>query len=216
MDEPTEAKTPGRFSRSETVRLEALSDGVIAVAITLLVLDLKVPHVGEGSLWNALVDQWPSYLAYATSFLMIGIWWLNHHSLFKQVRYATRALMLLNLVLLMLIVAIPFVTAMVADYLGEPGFNAKLAVALYNGLSLVSAIVIVNMYNYVLRRPELLEPEVDVEQARRNFPRFAVGSTVYLVLVGLSFINASVALIGTILVGIYYCFEHLPKSSKAE
>ena len=216
MDESAEAKTSGRLSRSDTVRLEALSDGVIAVAITLLVLDLKVPHVGEGSLWQALTLQWPTYVAYAMSFLVIGIWWLNHHSYFKQVRYATRPLMLLNLILLMLIVAIPFATSLVADYLGEPGFNARLAMAIYNGLALCSAIVVISMWKYVLNRPDLLEPEVDVAAAIKTFPRFALGSTIYLLLVGLSFINAVAGLIGTLAVAVYYCFEHLPKSPKAD
>ena len=74
---------------SDPGRLEAFSDGVLAVAITLLVLDLKVPNVGEGSLSQALLQQWPAYATYATSFLIIGVMWLNHHSLFKQIGTST-------------------------------------------------------------------------------------------------------------------------------
>ncbi len=198
------------LSRSDTARLEALSDGVIAVAITLLVLDLKVPHVGEESLWKALAAQWPVYAAYVTSFLVIGILWINHHSIFRQIRYATRGLMLTNLVLLMLIVAIPFATSLVADYLTEPGINAKVAMATYSALALSIAIAMTILWGYVLRRPELLEPDVDVQAARTAFPRFSIGSTVYAVLILVSFISAVLALAGTFLVALYYAFEHLP------
>ncbi len=213
-DEPT-TQSSGP-SRSDTTRLEALSDGVVAVAITLLVLDLKVPHVGDQSLWSALVGQWPAYVAYVTSFLVIGILWVNHHSVFRQIRYATRGLMLINLTLLMLIVAVPFVTSLVADYVTEPGINAKVAMATYNGVALAIAVSMTMLWGYALRRPELLAPEVDVAAARRAFPRFSIGSSVYAVLILVSFINALVALAGTFLVALYYAFEHLPRSHSAE
>ncbi|MEI6621249.1 MAG: TMEM175 family protein [Actinomycetes bacterium] len=207
-DKPT---TPSdERSLSDTTRLEALSDGVIAVAITLLVLGLVVPHVGEESLWKALVAQWPAYAAYVTSFLVIGILWINHHSLFRQIRYVTRGLMLINLVLLMFIVAIPFATSLVADYLTEPGFNAKVAMAIYNAIALMIAIAIASLWGYVLRRPELLDPDVDVSAARKSFPRFGIGMVVYAVLILVSFISAVLALAVTFMVAVYYCFEHLP------
>ena len=206
----------GGHSHSDTVRLEALSDGVIAVAITLLVLDLKVPHVGDGSLWRALVEQWPAYAAYVTSFLVIGILWVNHHSIFRQIRYAPRGLMLTNLTLLMLIVAIPFATSLVADYLTESGINAKIAMAAYNALALAIAIAMTVLWGYALRRPELLESDIDVQDARRAFPRFSIGSTVYAVLILVSFISALLALAGTFFVALYYAFEHLPKAHPAQ
>ena len=199
--------------RSDTTRLEALSDGVIAVAITLLVLDLAVPHVGDASLGEALVAQWPSFAAYVTSFLVIGILWMNHHALFRQIRYVNRALMLLNLVFLMLVVAIPFATSLAADYLIEPGPNAKLAMAIYSVLGLAIAVVMVLLWRYVLDRPELLEPNVDVQAARRFLPRFSLGIVVYAVLIGVSFLNAVVALGGNFLVALYYAFDQLTKKS---
>jgi len=214
----TDAPLPESDSQlsADTVRLEALSDGVIAVAITLLVLDLKVPHVGEESLWSALVAQWPVYAAYVTSFLVIGILWVNHHGIFKQIRYSTRGLMMTNLILLMLIVAIPFVTSLVSDYLLEPGFNAKVAMATYNALALAIALAMTALWGFALRRPELLEPEVDVAAVRKAFPRFSVGSSVYAVLIVVSFINPLLALAGTFLVAVYYSFEHLPKAGRTD
>lgn len=196
---------------ADTVRIEALSDGVIAVAITLLVLDLRVPELPEGqSLGAALLSNWPAYAAYVTSFLVIGIIWINHHSLFRQIRYATRQLMLGNLVFLMLVVAIPFVTSLVSRYLLEANQDAKLAMMVYDGVALAIAVCFTFLWAYVLRRPELLEPEVDVAAARAAFPQFSIGVIVYLVLIVIALFSPILALAGTFGVALYYCFDHLP------
>lgn len=209
--------TQRQLSHADTVRLEALSDGVIAVAITLLVLDLRVPKLeGEESLWRALTANWPSYAAYVTSFLVIGILWINHHSLFRQIRYATRGLMLANLTFLMLVVAIPFVTSLVSEYLQEGNWNSKVAMATYDGLALAIALSITFLWAYVLRRPALLEPSVDVAAARKAFPQFSIGIAVYTVLIVLAFINPVIALAGTFGVALYYCFEHLPSGRSTQ
>lgn len=118
-------------------------------------LDLAIPHVGEGSLRDALVAEWPAFAAHVTSFLVIGILWMNHHALFRQIHYVTRPLMLINLAFLMLIVAVPFATSLVSEYLLEPGFNAKTAMAIYSALGLAIGVVMVLLWNYMLKRPEL-------------------------------------------------------------
>ena len=205
------------LSHADTVRLEALSDGVIAVAITLLVLDLRVPELEpDQPLWNALTANWPSYAAYVTSFLVIGILWINHHSLFRQIRYATRGLMLANLTFLMLVVAIPFVTSLVSKYLLESSQNAKIAMITYDGVALAIALTFTFLWGYVLRRPQLLEPEVDVAAARAAFPQFSIGVLVYAVLIVIAFISPIIALAGTFGVALYYCFEHLPSGRSGE
>ena len=82
----------------EKGRLEAFSDGIFAIAATLLVLEITVPHLEEGgSLGRALLDLWPSYLAYATSFLTIGIMWVNHHSVFRQIGETDHRFLFINL-----------------------------------------------------------------------------------------------------------------------
>jgi uncharacterized membrane protein len=98
-------------------RMEAFSDGVIAVAITLLVLNIVVPRPGEGHLAHELVEQWPSYAAYATSFLTIGIIWINHHAMLGRLREPDHAILILNLLLLMWIGVLPFATNLRATYL---------------------------------------------------------------------------------------------------
>lgn len=111
-----------RGNGSETARVEAFSDGVFAIAITLLVLDLKVPRdlAPTASLTGALLRQWPSYFAYLTSFLTIGIMWLNHHRLYTLIRRSDHVLLLLNGLLLLGVSVVPFPTSLVAAYLGAP------------------------------------------------------------------------------------------------
>ena len=104
----------------EKGRLEAFSDGVFAIAITLLVLEIVVPHVEEpGELGQALLDLWPSYLAYATSFLTIGIMWINHHTVFRQLGEVDHRFLFINLGLLMCISFVPFPTTLLADLLDQ-------------------------------------------------------------------------------------------------
>src|SRR5215472_3436954 len=104
-------------------RAEAFSDGVFAVAITVLVFDLL--SIGRGALTaRVLLDAWPSYFAYVVSFLTIGIMWINHHTILAHVNRVDRPLLVLNLLLLMGIVAIPFPTALVSEHLGKPGASA--------------------------------------------------------------------------------------------
>src|ERR1041385_9184169 len=102
---------------SETARLEAFSDGVYAIAITLLVLDLKVPMVQDGKLASALLHQWPMYFAFLISFAFIGIMWVNHHRLFNHIRRCDNRLLFLNLLLLLGVTVVPFPTALLAAHL---------------------------------------------------------------------------------------------------
>ena len=112
-------------------RLEAFSDGVFAVAITLLALNLAVAGPGQGTLAHHLADKWPAYVAYVISFFTIGIIWVNHHALVSNVVSVSRTLLFLNLVLLLFVVLVPVATGTVADYLAHGRFDAKLAVAVY-------------------------------------------------------------------------------------
>ena len=111
-------------------RMEAFSDGVFAVAITLLVFNLKVPDVSSGHLSRALGSQWPSYVAYVISFLSIGVCWVNHHSILDRVVVVDRNLLFTNLGLLLGIVSIPYTTSLAAEWFDQ-GSHAKLAVGIY-------------------------------------------------------------------------------------
>ena len=129
---------------SSTSRVEAFSDGVMAIAITLLVLDLRVPTELEtaaaGGLLPALLAKWPNYVAYLAGFFTIGIIWLNHHALVNAIRRFDWRLMWLNLLLLLGVATLPFTTAVMAEYVATGGTDATVAAAFYGALALVMAV----------------------------------------------------------------------------
>ena len=108
------------------------SDGVIAIAITLLVLQIHVPHTEQGGLLDALLDQWPSYIAFIISFVVIGIMWVSHHSMFERIAAVDRGLLFINLLLLLGIAFLPFPTDLVATYIQDGGANSHIAAAIYS------------------------------------------------------------------------------------
>ena len=192
-------------------RLEAFSDGVFAVAITLLALNLAVkgPGKGNGTLAYQLGHQWAAYAAYLISFFTIGIIWVNHHALVSNIVVVTRLLLFLNLVLLLFVVLIPVATGTVGDYLGAGGFDAKLAVAVY-GIALTGmSIGFSGIAEWSLGEGRTRVPvPPDKRWAARI--RFMSGGLVYLVVVGLAFLSAPAALGLSGLVAAYYCLERTP------
>ena len=146
-------------------RCEAFSDGVFAIASTLLVLEIRLPHAGvEGSLWTALAALWPSYLAFALSFFVILVTWIGHHDLMRLVRVTSRPFLLANGFVLLYVTFIPFPTAVLASQLAGPESSA--AVTLYCGTFAVGAVV----WNLMLRtieRGQLFRPEVDAQFIKR-------------------------------------------------
>ena len=117
--------------RWSTGRLEAFSDGVLAIAITLLVLEIEIEPPGFENLWRALAEEWPAYLAYVTSFLTIGGVWLAHHALFERLSAIDPVLMRLNLLLLMAVSFLPFPTALMSEALRESQSAERAAVVVY-------------------------------------------------------------------------------------
>jgi len=201
--------------RSEGVgRLEAFSDGVMAIAITLLVLDLVVPSReelarGHESLARALGHLWPSYFAFVVSFMVIGIMWVNHHAMFRMVRKVDRLILFANLLLLLTLSALPFPTRLLAEYLTAGGQDAHVAAAVYSGTMVLASIAYSLLWLTVTRRQELLMPGVDVVVARASVRRFGAGLVAYAVTIGLSFISAPLTLVVHFALAVYYCFDHL-------
>jgi TMEM175 potassium channel family protein len=189
-------------------RLEAFSDGVFAIAITLLVIELHPPEVGEGeTLAHALWAQWPSYVAYLVSFLTIGVIWLNHHRVFTQVVRVDGPLLLLNLNLLLWTALIPFPTAVVAEHLGDGGEAARTAAALYSGVLLLMGLAFGALFAWITRSDRLLDrlPPPGVVRAARR--RFLLGLVVYAVALALSWGSAPLALALCGLMALYYAFD---------
>jgi TMEM175 potassium channel family protein len=191
-------------------RLEAFSDGVFAVAITLLALDLAVAGPeGHGSLADQLHAKWPAFLAYLISFFMIGIIWVNHHALVRQIIKVDRTLLFLNLVLLLFVVLIPFSTAIVADYFSRHDWDTKVALMIYGGVFLGMSVGFSAMFEWTLHGKRVYLP-LAPEQHWPARVRFVGGALVYVVSVLIALISdvASFALIA--LTAVYYIFERTP------
>jgi uncharacterized membrane protein len=181
-----------------TDRLEAFSDGVFAIAITLLALELPRPEGPD--LWRELGHAWESYAAFLVSFLTIGIIWLNHHALIDRIATADRTLLFLNLLLLMWTSMIPWPTGLVADRLGHDG--AKAAAVVYAVVFLAMAVTFRSIWLHALRSGKLaaLTPVQIAHLDRRN----AVGLTSYAVAVALAFVVPAASLAVCFLVAAYF------------
>jgi uncharacterized membrane protein len=197
---------------SDTTRLEAFSDGVFAIAITLLVLEIRVPTpdaTQQGrTLLAALRQLWPSYLGYALSFVTIGIMWANHHTIFKYVRRADRYFVLINVLFLMCISFLPFPTALLAAYLPEPG-GRTVAVAGYSATLVVIALAYNAVWWYAVYEDRLLGPNPDREAVRTISRRYLAGPISYGVSFGLAFVNVWASLgVHAVLAALYLLPEH--------
>jgi uncharacterized membrane protein len=194
---------------AETSHIETFSDGVFAIAITLLVLELHIPELEEGEhLWPALVKEWPQFGAYLTSFAILGIMWINHHSMFRQIQRADRGLMFLNLLLLLWTALLPFPTNLFAEYLRDETINAHVAAAVYSTNLTLAAIAFSLIWWHVLRS-HLVDHDMTPAQQRGSVLRYSVGTAFYAACIGLSFISAPVTLLVQFLLALYYGFEQL-------
>jgi uncharacterized membrane protein len=190
-------------------RLEAFSDGVFAVAITLLALDLTVAGPGHGPLIHQLYEKWPAFLAYLISFFMIGIVWVNHHMLIRSVITVNRTLLFLNLVLLLFVVLIPFATATEADYFPHNSTDARLAMALYAGAFLGMSTSFAGILEWTLHGQRVDQP-VPPERRWLARARFAGGGLVYVAAIVLAWFSAVASFVLIVLVALYYILENTP------
>lgn len=177
-------------------RVEAFSDGVFAIAVTLLVIELHVPdleHVTNGELADALLDDWPSFAAFALSFATILVMWVNHHGIFTLVHHADGRFLFANGFLLLSVTAVPFPTAVVARYLDTGAGEA--AVALYAGVFVVIALGYNALWWAAAYRRRLLTEEITPSQVAGVSRRFYVGPPVYGAAVGLALVNAYLGVI---------------------
>jgi TMEM175 potassium channel family protein len=188
-----------------TGRLESFSDGVIAVAITLLVLNIAVPDPGRTSdLGHALGRQWPIYAAYATSFLTIGIIWINHHIMISRLARADHSILILNLVLLLTIGVIPFGTSLLASYLKQ-GHGEDLAAAIYGGILLAMALAFSALHRQILfGRPHLMRKQMSDEHRRQIFRRSASGVIPYVLATALAPVSPYITLAMSAALALFY------------
>jgi uncharacterized membrane protein len=157
-----------------------------------------------------LRHQWPSFAAYAVSFLIIGIIWVNHHGLFQRIARVNRPLLFLNVVLLLVVVFIPFATRLLSEYL-EAGPDSHVAAAVYSTTMLLMAIAMSLIWGYAVYHPDLLEDRLDPQVARSTLPRFSSGTLVYAGTVAVAFISASLCLAVHALLALYYVFDQVSR-----
>jgi len=194
-------------------RVEAFSDGVFAVAITLLIFNIQVDKAAPGELFNALMAAWPKYAAYVASFLTIGVMLMNHHGLFTRIAHLNRPLLFLNLLLLMAIVFLPFPTAQLGANILVPQ-DAPTAASFYAASAVLIAVFFSAFWAYLFTHPDLLSPDVDREAVLRSWPRFSIGLIAYLICVPLGQVSPIGVIIVCAAMAIYYAFERLPDISR--
>jgi uncharacterized membrane protein len=173
-------------------RLEAFSDGVLAIVITLLILEIRVPEPAEarGSLGHALAEQWPHYASFLLSFLVVGIIWLNHHATINLLQRTDHRLLVLNLLLLLPVTVLPWPTDLLATYAteGTPA-DQRLAVLIYGLTSTAMAVTFNVLWRYLRRHPELHKPHVSDELLAVRNQRFNLGLAVYPVATAIGLIS---------------------------
>ncbi len=194
-------------------RVEAFSDGVFAVAATLLIFNIQLDKTAPGGLLASLLAAWPKYAAYVASFLTIGVMWINHHGLFERIARLNRTLVFLNLLLLMAIVFLPFPTAVLGTNILVHR-DANTAASFYALNAVVIAIFFSAVWTYALTHPELLAPDVDREAAMRSWPRFSVGVVGYLVCVPIGQFSPIAVVVICAALAVYYMFERLPNITR--
>lgn len=198
------------MEEKETGRLEAFSDGVFAVAITLLVLNIKIPGIdvpagklpNDSNLWQALRDEWPMLAAYATSFSTIGIMWLNHHRLFNLIKRVNTILILLNLLLLLIIVFIPVPTSLLAEYFVRTDLHV--AAVVYGGTFLVMACCFYILWRYASYHNRLLGKNVDTRSVRAISGQYIWGPLLYLVAFGVAWFSTVACVILSFLLALFF------------
>lgn len=190
-------------------RVEAVSDGIFAIAITLLVLTIAQPE-DYGHLGHDLLNRWPSLAAYVVSFAVIGIMWFNHHSVFANLERVDRGLFFFNLFLLMTVAFLPYPTGVLGEALHR-GHGARTAAIVYSVTMAVNAYGWVALWLYATRDGRLLRPGFPEAARRRSTMLFTLGSVPYTALIGVAAINAYACLAGHGVLAVYYALDPLSR-----
>ena len=186
-----------------TERVETFSDGVFAIAITLLILIIQPPRSGA-HLGHELLRLWPSYLAYAISFLTVGIMWVNHHTIFRHFERVDRPLLFLNIALLLLIAFVPFPTRVVAEFVRSDA-DRRAAALLYGTTLTTTAVFFFAVWWYGSRR--LLRADADRREVSGITRSYLPGAPTYALATALAFVNATVSLIVFAAIAIFYALS---------
>ena len=178
-----------RWNRSDTARLEAFSDGVLAIAITLLILDVRLPEDTE-NVGQSLLDAGSHYVAYATAFFTIAVLWVNHHDLFRLIDHADRGLMFVNSMLLLSIAFLPFPTSVLAEHMTDPDKSNRQAALLAYGCTMVAVAFFYNVTWRYVKAHGLLRRDLTDVAIRRITRAYNPAILLYAAALPLSFFSA--------------------------
>jgi uncharacterized membrane protein len=188
----------------ETSRVEAFSDGVFAIAITLLILAVGIDKAPHGDLGTYLVDLWPAYLAYVVSFVTIGIMWVNHHLLFQNFARVDRPMLLLNIILLLLIAFVPFPTRIAAEFARSEA-DRRDAALLYGLTMTATAILFFTLWMYGSRR--LLRPDADPRIVSGITRSYLPGAPLYATATLLAFVSSIASMVMFAVIALFYALS---------
>ena len=194
---------PERSSDGGSARLEAFSDAILAIAITLLVIEIRIPSTSGAHLGAALRHLWPSYLAYGLSFTTIGFVWVAHHSMFRRIRDVDRLLLILNLGLMLCVAFLPFSTAVLARYSFTESSGAAPAAELYSINMLVIGLAFMSLWVYLSFHLTLFVGDVDKRTIQHAVLRAAPPPILYALSASLAFVNAKVCYVLWVLATLY-------------
>ena len=217
MEQKRRVRAADGVEERETGRVEAFSDGVFAIAVTLLILGIAVPLPLKGNgLLTQVGDEWPSFLAYVLSFVTILIMWVNHHNLFKIIRRTDQAFLIINGLLLMLVTFVNYPTALLAATLKIPPlagtspligtYSQKQAALIYSGTFVLIAVLYNVLWHYAKREGRLLARDHDRELVELITRQYRFGPLFYLIAFLFAFISAPASIVVNILLAIYYMF----------
>ncbi len=205
---------PAKFERNETVRVEAFSDGVFAIAITLLVLGIQVPkasHSGAGvGLGTALIGIWPHYLSFVTSFITIFAKWVNHHRVFSFIQRTDHGFLYWNGLLLLFVTFMPFPTALLAEHMLQS--DARVAGAVFAGTYAASAFAFKGLWHHASKGGRLLARNVDDREIRQITRQYRFGPVLYLVAFALSFVSVGWSVGMCLCLAVFFGFQGWPTS----
>jgi uncharacterized membrane protein len=202
---------PRLDEEKETGRVEAFSDGVIAIAVTLLILEIKVPRpdeIASVGLFARLLSLWPSFLAFVTSFGTILVMWVNHHRIFRLVRIPDYPFLYWNGFLLLTITFVPYPTALLAQYLASP--EAPVATAVYAGSFVITAPAFNGLWRHLRKNPRLLFASADPDEIEGITRQYRFGPLLYLIAFGLAFVSVAASIATCLALAVFFAFAGRP------
>ena len=204
MSEEDEASAPDRPGLRRTARLETFSDGVFAIAITLLVLDLAIPVTrnSEQYLLRAIGHEWPAYLGYIVSFATIGALWLGHNAITDYLDRADTTLLRLNLLLLLFVSFLPFPTRMLSEFVAFDRAE-RVAVTLYGLTLLIASALLSLLWRYALHA-RLVRADAGDEEMTLLTQRLTPGLAGYVILIVVGLFSPAVAVFGYLVIASFF------------